>query len=448
MKNFSLLSMLVVLLLTACVESGDPQFSEMPAGPLQRYTFVSIQAMSENDTMLVVRLWREDTLSTGGLLYYYESEVRALAEFPMPIVVDEEVFTKAYELLKEKKLYAMATWYKTQWKGDAYGYAPWTLTAELPGAVFSTESDGSTPAGYEGSDPHVVNNYLRGVFEKKGYEWLATQPATLDDYTSFSNLRQRFVLAEAEDNADAASSDGVLTFEMRTMDGDSLLDTYTLKMTGTNLYRDTRTGRTVELRRVEDEVMAVCYDRGEQPLWAMCGHQRWYEERCLEHKMEYVSDGRYKDNDGKSVIIENHKIQGFPESGQQRCVIYNFHGYPAERLHVGDYPDEKDYAFRRSETGLNIYATKYATDAEDDWDTVPTELLQCLHDTGDHNYKWLHNDLLDSDLLRYFDAAQRKAMLYIVENPEEEATPFDTWNIWLLRTFDSVVPFEAEPDYK
>ena len=53
MKNFSLLSMLAVLLLAACVESGDPQFSEMPAGPLQRYQYIGGRGMSEDTTMRV-----------------------------------------------------------------------------------------------------------------------------------------------------------------------------------------------------------------------------------------------------------------------------------------------------------------------------------------------------------------------------------------------------------
>lgn len=447
MKKLFWLTFLLALITEGCVEGGDPQFGEMPEGPLQRYSFVSERAMSEGDTMWVVRLWREDTLSTGGLLYYYDSDEQTLADFPMPVVVGEEVFTRAYELLKEKKLYAMSPWYKTQWKGDAYGYSPWTLTAELSGATIHTESDGSTPRGYIGGDEYVVNNYLKTIYEEKGYEWLATQPAMLGDFTRFSSLRQRFALAEVEDNGNTAST-GVLTFEMRTLTTDSLLDTYTLKADGNNRYRDTRTGRIVELRRVKDEVMAVCYDKGEQPLWAMCGHQGWYEAGCLNHKMEYVSNGRYKDNAGKDVIIEGHKIQGFPTSGEQRCVIYDYQGYPAERLHIGEYPDEKDYAFRRSQTGLNIYATRYDSEADDDWDTVPTQPVQCLHDTGNRDYKWLHSTVLDSDVLRYFDVTQRKAMLHIVENPEGAPTYYDTWNAWLLRAFDRIVPFEAEPDFK
>lgn len=446
MKNFSLLSMLVVLLLAACVESGEQQFSEMPAGPLQRYQYIGGRGMSE-DTTMRVELWRVDTLKEGGLLTFWDVEERDLANVPQPLVVGEQVFTDIYNLIQEKKLYAMADWYKTQWKGDAYGYAPWTFIAEFPEATLKTVSDGSSPKGYDPGVEHSVTDYLRQLFETRGYEWLATQPATLDEYPSFSNLRQRFIVAEPEDNAGATAS-GVLTCEMRTLTTDSLLETYTLRADDAHRYHDARTGRIVQLRRVKDEVMAVCYDPDEQPLWAMCGHNGWYEGGCLQFKLECVSDGRYKDDKGQTVIIEGHEIQGFPESGKQRCVIYDYRGYPAERLHIGEYPDEKDYAFRRSQTGLNLYATRFENDDPSDWDALPTEAVTCLHDTGQHDYRWLHRHALDSDMLRYFDATQRKAMLYIVENPEDAATPFDTWNLWLLRTFGSVVPFEAEPDYK
>ena len=446
MKKLSVLSVMAVLLFTACVESGEQQFTEMPAGPLQRYYFIGGRGMSE-DTTMIVELWRVDSLKEGGLLSYWDVDERHLGDMPMPILVDEQVFTDVYNQIKEKKLYAMADWYKTSWKADAYGYAPWTFIAEFPEAKILTVSDGSTPKGYEGGTEYCVNHYLRKIFEKVGYEWLAKQPASLEEYTRFSNLRQRFIQAEPEDNGNTAAN-GVLTFELHSLVEDSLLDTFSLKPDGENRYRDLKTGRRIELRRVEGEVMAICYERDEQPLWAMCGHQSCYEEGCLEHKLEYVTNGRYKDNNGEQVLIEGHEIQGFPDRGKQRCVIYNYHDYPAERLHIGSYPDEKDWAFRRSKTGLNLYETRYETDDSTDWNTVPTQPVQCLHDTGNHNYQWLHHDVLDSYILGYFDATQRKAMLYIVENPEEDTTPFDTWNAWLLRTFDSVVPFEAEEDFK
>ena len=438
MKQTLLLTLAVLLSLTACVESGEKQFDAMPTGPLRSYSFVQLRPMT-GDTLMLIRLWREDTLTQGGLLTCRTEDDAVLAAMPQPLKVDESVFDSLYQRMADHRLYELLTWYKTDWKGDAYGYAPFTLEAEFQDATLRTESDGTTPSGFEYTDYGTANEFLENIFRQQGYAWLAEQPVSLEDNTFFSNLEQRF----------SASENGgtPLTFQLGGYADDSAFETFTLTPDGRNAYRDTKTGRRLCLQWAEDELMLICYSPTEAPLWTMSAHKSWYENGYFESQLTHVTEGTYTDNTGRKVVINGSTISGFQGKDKRRCVIYDYHEMPAERLHMGDYPDEEDFAFRCSQSGLNIYATEYERKDETDWDSRPTEAVDCLHRTGTRDFKWLHREFLDSYFLRYYTADERQQMLAVCDGAASP-TAHDTWNAWLLRTFMDVVPFAGEADYK
>lgn len=445
MKKLVWLTLLSAMIVAGCVESGTQQFDEMPEGPLLQYTFVNTRPMAE-DTLMYVALWREDTLSEGGLLIYRTDGVTPMDRMPQPIQVSEAVFDSAYQRIKDHRLYTLADWYKTQWKGDAYGYAPWTLDAVFPDATLHTVSDGSTPRGLYYEDYGSVNAYLEKIYLDQAYKWLAEQPVNLADHPYFSNLQYQFAYHQKDSAADSRP-DAPLTFLLTRFEADTPEETFTLRPNGKNQYRDAKTGRLLRLQWMADELMLTCYTSDEKPLWSMSAHESYYEKGFFEMQMKFVSDGEYTTDDGQKVTILNNEIKGFQGNEKQRCVIYDYHERPAERLHMGDYPNEKDYAFKRSKTGLNIYATEYERKDEYDWDSVPTKPILCLHRSRLSKLTWLCHYFLDSYILRYYSPDERRQML---EECEKATSPniHQTWNAWLLRTFMDVVPFEAEDDYK
>lgn len=446
MKKLLLLLATLPLVLTGCIESGEPNLSEMPEGALQRYRFVNIHAMTA-DTLLRIELWREDTLAEGGLLSYRDDAYDALSLMPMPIKVSEAVFDSVRSLIAQHQLYKMATWYKTDWKGDAYGYAPWTFEAEFPEATIRTESDGTTPKEFSFNEYGSANKFLERIYKQEGYRWLAAQPINIVDHASFSNLQQRFskpeVDGDSEDNPTTSSA-----YCLCCLGEDEPVQEFTLAPDGRNQYRDQKTGQRLCLEWVEDELMLSCYKQSGEPLWTMSAHESCYEKRALERQLQHVFLGQYTLPDGQQVSITDGRIKGFPDKEERRCVLQDYHEWPAERFVVGDYPDETYYAFRRSQSGLNIYATRWETEEETDANTVPTDPVTCLRRSGKPDYAWLHREPLDSYILRYYSPAERQAMLNVCESAGKSASAWDQWNAKLLRAFMDTAPFEAEADCK
>lgn len=442
MKKSLLTMALAVSTLTACVESGNPQFAEMPAGPLQSYSMVQVRDMSD-DTLLYIKLWRVDSLSTGGLFTYKTNDANALASMPMPVKVNEAVFDSVYRLMKEHQFYKFADWYKTGWKGDAYAYVPWTLEAVFPAATLHTVSDGTSPKGFDYKDYSAVDLYLERLYTQTAYRWLALQPINLADYPTFSDLGHVFSAPDTEEE-DGAAHGKALKRQLRLQDSDETLEEFTLLPDGFNSYRD-KSGKLLKLQWVQSELMLTCSAADGKPLWAMSAHQSFYDKGSFQSQLKHVVEGEYTTADGQKVTIGEGKILGFQGKEQLRCVIYDYHDIPAERLHIGEYPDEQDFAFKRSHSGLNIYATKYEEKDEYDWDSVPTEPIMCLQRCGTRDYSWLHRELLDSYILRYYDKAEREAMLKECERAAEP-NACDSWNAQLLRSFMDVAPFDAEPD--
>ncbi len=171
MRKFSLAAVAVIIVFTSCI-SGFPQYRKMPEGPLQEFFYQSHLYRMPDQPYIYVHLWRENSNGKGGLLVYEKNEPTYTSDDlvqpnewkePQPIRVGEEVFTKVYDLIKEKRLFRMEKTYSTFIK-DAYAYSPWEMTIAFPGKTVRTTSDGTYAKHFDHDDFRAPMNYLKDVW--------------------------------------------------------------------------------------------------------------------------------------------------------------------------------------------------------------------------------------------------------------------------------------------
>ena len=421
---------LIAALATGCTTSSShtPQMTEMPEGPLQSYRYQ--MASRVNRAILTdVYVWHDDSTHQGLLtLEGDESPLVAGMEIPQPINVGEEVFDSLYRIIADARLFELDTHYGKTYFVDAYAYPAWNLVAEFADVTIISVSEGEEPeGGKEGLNR--VTKFLTEVARAKGLEWLVTQPIALNAYDEFADMGTLLVRQEDEGRGDSS-----IVFERKTWPTEELQATIVLIPAGQNRYKEKGTGNTWELKWVEDELTLVCRSPQGKPLYATMAHTGSLLGWDWDMKVYHLLTGSFTDDQGRSVTLNRSgSVKGLLGKDEESLHLRNYHGRPAFRFVVGDYPDERYYGFVPTTDGLDIYDTKAELDSDDD-DRMLTTKVCHLKRTGESDYKWLHSELLDSYYVAFFSPAERVKMLETVEKPDVK-TPQDEWNAWVLRTF-------------
>ena len=437
----------LAVLLTGCEGStGNPQFSQMPEGRVQRFCYRSARELGsaeEQEPTSYVELCRTDSLPQGGLLRFGGEAIgtHPWTQVPQPVVVGEEVFDSLRVLISRSRLYTLCPSYSAWFKGDAYAYVPWKLEIDFGHDMLKTESDGTSPSDME--DFYASMDYLQKVARERGLEWLARQPIALDSVEAFSDLGN--VLEPACDTTTWERLP--LTFDLRSLNGEAEAQRLVLRPSGGNCYTDQATGQRLEVRWVADELMLVCHASDGKPLWAMSAHENAIPNYDTEGQLQRVVEREYLDSKGRKVVIKEGHIKGFEGRREEAFVLMPYRDVTAERFRTGEYPDERFYAFRRSQSGINVYATQDDSDEDHYYDVLPTEAIDLLRFTDTPTFEWLHNEVLDSYVLRYYSPSERQLMRSVAEKATSP-TPQDEWNLWLLKEFADVIPFAPEKDFK
>ena len=421
---------LIAALVAGCTTSSShtPQMTEMPEGPLQSYRCQ--MASRVNRAILTdVYVWHDDSTHQGLLtLEGDESPLVAGMEIPQPINVGEEVFDSLYRIIADARLFELDTHYDKTYFVDAYAYPAWNLVAEFADVTIISVSEGEEPeGGKEGLNR--VTKFLTEVARAKGLEWLVTQPIALNAYDEFADMGTLLVRQEDEGRGDSS-----IVFERKTWPTEELQATIVLIPAGQNRYKEKGTGNTWELKWVEDELTLVCRSPQGKPLYATTAHTGSLLGWDWDMKVYHLLTGLFTDDQGRSVTLNRSgSVKGLLGKDEESLHLRNYHGRPAFRFVVGDYPDERYYGFVPTTDGLDIYDTKAELDSDDD-DRMLTTKVCHLKRTGESDYKWLHSELLDSYYVAFFSPAERVKMLETVEKPDVK-TPQDEWNAWVLRTF-------------
>lgn len=421
---------LIAALATGCTTSSShtPQMTEMPEGPLQSYRYQ--MASRVNRAILTdVYVWHDDSTHQGLLtLEGDESPLVAGMEIPQPINVGEEVFDSLYRIIADARLFELDTHYGKTYFVDAYAYPAWNLVAEFADATIISVSEGEEPVGGK-EGLNRVTKFLTEVARAKGLEWLVTQPIDLNAYDEFADMGTLLVRQEDEGRGDSS-----MVFERKTWPTEELQVTIVLMPDGQNRYKEKGTGNTWELKWVEDELTLVCRSPQGKPLYATMAHTGSLLGWDWDMKVYHLLTGSFTDDQGRSVTLKRSgSVKGLLGKDEESLHLRNYHGRPAFRFVVGDYPDERYYGFVPTADGLDIYDTKAEPDSDDD-DRVLTTKICHLKRTGESDYQWLHSELLDSYYVVFFSPAERVKMLETVEKPDVK-TPQDEWNAWVLRTF-------------
>ena len=421
---------LIAALVAGCTTSSShtPQMTEMPEGPLQSYRYQ--MASRVNRAILTdVYVWHDDSTHQGLLtLEGDESPLVAGMEIPQPINVGEEVFDSLYRIIADARLFELDTHYGKTYFVDAYAYPAWNLVAEFADVTIISVSEGEEPeGGKEGLNR--VTKFLTEVARAKGLEWLVAQPIALNAYDEFADMGILLVRQEDEGRVDSS-----IVFERKTWPTEELQATIVLIPAGQNRYKEKGTGNTWELKWVEDELTLVCRSPQGKPLYATMAHTGSLLGWDWDMKVYHLLTGSFTDDQGRSVTLNRSgSVKGLLGKDEESLHLRNYHGRPAFRFVVGDYPDERYYGFVPTTDGLDIYDTKAELDSDDD-DRMLTTKVCHLKRTGESDYKWLHSELLDSYYVAFFSPAERVKMLETVEKPDVK-TPQDEWNAWVLRTF-------------
>ena len=421
---------LIAALVAGCTTSSShtPQMTEMPEGPLQSYRYQ--MASRVNRAILTdVYVWHDDSTHQGLLtLEGDESPLVAGMEIPQPINVGEEVFDSLYRIIADARLFELDTHYGKTYFVDAYAYPAWNLVAEFADATIISVSEGEEPVGGK-EGLNRVTKFLTEVARAKGLEWLVTQPIALNAYDEFADMGTLLVRQEDEGRGDSS-----IVFERKTWPTEELQATIVLIPAGQNRYKEKGTGNTWELKWVEDELTLVCRSPQGKPLYATMAHTGSLLGWDWDMKVYHLLTGSFTDDQGRSVTLNRSgSVKGLLGKDEESLHLRNYHGRPAFRFVVGDYPDERYYGFVPTTDGLDIYDTKVELDSDDD-DRMLTTKVCHLKRTGESDYKWLHSELLDSYYVAFFSPAERVKMLETVEKPDVK-TPQDEWNAWVLRTF-------------
>ena len=438
--------LVLAVLLAGCEGStGNPQFSQMPEGRVQRFYYHSARELGsaeEQEPISFIELCRTDSLPQGGLLRFGGESLgtHPWTQVPQPVVVGEEVFDSLQVLVSRSRLYTLCPSYSAWLKGDAYAYVPWNLEIVFDHDTLRTESDGTRPSDMD--EFYASMDYLEKVARERGLEWLARQPIELDE-KAFSDLSNVF-----EPACDTTTGERLPhTFDLRPLNGEKEAQRLVLHPSGFNCYTDQATGKRLEARWVADELMLVCRSSDGQPQWAMSAHENAMPSYDTEWLLRHVIEREYLDSKGRKVVINDERIKGFEGRGEERLVLMPYRDMTAERFRTGEYPDERFYAFRRSESGINVYATQDDSDEDHYYDVVPTDPIELLRFTDTPTFDWLHKEVLDSYILHYYSPSERQLMRSVVEKATSP-TPQDEWNLWLLKEFAKVIPFAPEKDYK
>ena len=421
---------LIAALATGCTTSSShtPQMTEMPEGPLQSYRYQ--MASRVNRAILTdVYVWHDDSTHQGLLtLEGDESPLVAGMEIPQPINVVEEVFDSLYRIIADARLFELDTHYGKTYFVDAYAYPAWNLVAEFADVTIISVSEGEEPVGGK-EGLNRVTKFLTEVARAKGLEWLVTQPIDLNAYDEFADMGTLLVRQEDEGRGDSS-----MVFERKTWPTEELQATIVLMPDGQNRYKEKGTGNTWELKWVEDELTLVCRSPQGKPLYATMAHTGSLLGWDWDMKVYHLLTGSFTDDQGRSVTLKRSgSVKGLLGKDEESLHLRNYHGRPAFRFVVGDYPDERYYGFVPTADGLDIYDTKAEPDSDDD-DRVLTTKICHLKRTGESDYQWLHSELLDSYYVAFFSPAERVKMLGTVEKPDVK-TSQDEWNAWVLRTF-------------
>ena len=421
---------LIAALVAGCTTSSShtPQMTEMPEGPLQSYRYQ--MASRVNRAILTdVYVWHDDSTHQGLLtLEGDESPLVAGMEIPQPINVGEEVFDSLYRIIADARLFELDTHYGKTYFVDAYAYPAWNLVAEFADATIISVSEGEEPVGGK-EGLNRVTKFLTEVARAKGLEWLVAQPIALNAYDEFADMGTLLVRQEDEGRGDSS-----MVFERKTWPTEELQVTIVLMPDGQNRYKEKGTGNTWELKWVEDELTLVCRSPQGKPLYATMAHTGSLLGWDWDMKVYHLLTGSFTDDQGRSVTLNRSgSVKGLLGKDEESLHLRNYHGRPAFRFVVGDYPDERYYGFVPTTDGLDIYDTKAELDSDDD-DRMLTTKVCHLKRTGESDYKWLHSELLDSYYVAFFSPAERVKMLETVEKPDVK-TPQDEWNAWVLRTF-------------
>lgn len=421
---------LMLSLVTGCtsLSSHTPQMTEMPQGPLLSYRYTLTSRLG-GAVLMDVHLCYDDS-AHQGLLTLDGEEIPLLAgmEIPQPITVGEEVFDSLYAIIADARLFELDTHYGKTYFVDAYGYPCWSVEAKFADATIISESEGEEPEDGKASLNRVAD-FLNRVARAKGLEWLAGQPIDLNAYDEFADMGALLVRQE-----NGKQDDPAIVFERKAWPTEELLATIVLTPDGQNRYKEKSSGNIWELKWVEDELILVCRSPQGKPLFATTAHTGTRLGWDWDMKVYHLLTGTFTDEQGHSVTIERRgSVKGLLGKDEESLHLRNYHGRPAFRFVVGDYPDERYYGFVPTADGLDVYDTKADPDSEED-DRVLTTKVCHLKRTGESDYKWLHSELLDSHYVGFFSPAERKKMLETVEKPDVK-TLQDEWNAWILHTF-------------
>jgi len=422
------LALTLTLALTGCTATHSPQLTQMPDGPLQSYHY-TLTSRVNPETLSDIRLWRDDS-TRQGLLTVEGSDLSAspAMRIPQPIAVGEEAFDSVYAILRDKRFYQLDTHYDKTYFVDAYGYPAWRLEAVFPEAAITSESGGEVP-DMASDDFDSANRWLRAAALREGIAWLATQPVSLRDYPSFSDMGSRLALQDNETEGDTA-----IVFQRTAWPSGEVLATTALRPAGRNCYREAATGNTWELKWVGEELTLVCRSPKGALLWATLGHTDNAAEWDWDQQVYHLLEGTFTDEQGRTVsIARSGSVSGLLGKGEESLHLYNHRGMPAFRFKVGEYPDERYYGFMPTPEGLDIYDTKPDPDDSEASDRILSTCVCRLRRTTSPDYSWLHSQLLDSHYLSYFSPAARQKMLQTVESPARK-TPQDEWNAWILNS--------------
>ena len=252
----------VVLLFTCTGVGSNPQFSEMPEGPLKSYSYTVNNRVSES-TDLDIRLWHDE--SGQGLMSWDGNQTPAYVpvnDMPESLPIGEEVFDTLYQILKEAKFYQLESHYGKTYFVDAYAFPAWDLKATFPNDSIVTHSDGKE-TDMESDDFNRPYEYLEKAYSDALMKYLSTASVDLTFHLLFAHQGVRYSsCGYAEDN------DSILVYQMTETPSEKDLGQVQLAKTGLREYRNIDNGDVWELQWVGFNLTLFCRSAKGSPLWA------------------------------------------------------------------------------------------------------------------------------------------------------------------------------------
>ena len=193
---------------------------------------------------------------------------------------------------------------------------------------------------------------------------------------------------------------------------------------------------TIELRQIDDVVMAIAFSASREPLWTLKGFES--EEAYNQYRSQCYADlltGVYKDGDGQKVVFgDDHTVTGLFGVDHKPYHQLSYMNYTSEVCHIEG--TDLNFAFSPTDDGVDIFNAVEDEMSEGELMTGD-ELQLSLYMDGAPSVPWAHKRPVTSDFVYTFispkQCKEATEQLKAVKKP----TAVEAWNLLMLQAFES-----------